>query len=49
MPYTNPFTAVNDGDPMSATAVNIALESARDYVSDGIDSALDIVSARFTS
>ena len=42
MPYVNPFTAVVNGDPMDATQVTTALDSARDYVNDGVVAATDI-------
>lgn len=42
MPYVNPFTTVVNGDPMDAGQVTSALDSARDYVNDGIVSATDI-------
>lgn len=42
MPYVNPFTAVVDGDPMDATDVTTALDSARDYVNTGIVAGTDV-------
>ena len=43
MPFVNPFAGVLNGDPMDSSAVNTALDSARDYINSGIVAATDLV------